>query len=40
MLVVWVHAHIIKKYGEKDAREACQLNLYPMANHGIIGPNI
>ncbi len=23
-----------RKYNEKDANEACQLNLYPMANHG------
>jgi len=23
-----------KKYGENDAREACRLNLDPMANHG------
>jgi hypothetical protein len=23
-----------KKYGEKDEREACQLNLYPIINHG------
>jgi hypothetical protein len=23
-----------KKYGEKNEREACQLNLYPIANHG------
>ncbi len=23
-----------KKYGEKDEREVCQLNLYPIANHG------
>jgi len=23
-----------KKYGENDERETCQLNLYPMANHG------
>jgi hypothetical protein len=23
-----------KKYGENDAREACQLHLYPMAKHG------
>ncbi len=23
-----------KKYGEKNANEAYQLNLYPMANHG------
>jgi hypothetical protein len=22
------------KYGEKDESEACQLNLYPIANHG------
>jgi hypothetical protein len=23
-----------KKYGEKDERKTCQLNLYPIANHG------
>jgi hypothetical protein len=23
-----------KKYGEKDEKEACQLNLQPIANHG------
>jgi hypothetical protein len=23
-----------KKYGEKDEKEVCQLNLYPIANHG------
>jgi hypothetical protein len=23
-----------KKYGEKDEREACQHNLYPITNHG------
>jgi hypothetical protein len=23
-----------KKYGEKDEREACRLNIYPIASHG------
>jgi hypothetical protein len=25
-----------KKYGEKDAKEACQLNLYPRANNNLV----
>ncbi len=29
-----------KKYGGKNANEACQLNLYPMANHGNCKSNI
>jgi hypothetical protein len=27
-----------RKYSEKDANEACWLNIYPMANHGNYKP--
>ncbi len=32
-LIVWDDDRITKKYGENDANEAYQLNLYTMANH-------
>jgi hypothetical protein len=45
MLIITITSHQIevgnlgsrlnnKKYGEKDEKEACQLNLYPIASHG------
>jgi hypothetical protein len=45
MLITTITFHLIeagnlvsrpnnKKYGEKDERETCQLNLYPIASHG------
>jgi hypothetical protein len=36
----WIKGHSFgsqpnsKKYGEKDAKEACWLNPYPIINHG------
>jgi len=28
-----------RKYGEKEEKDACLLNIYPMANQGNEGPN-
>ncbi len=39
-MVVQDPNRIAKKYNEKDANEAYQLNLYPMANMVIVSPGI